>query len=192
MKLLRPRPVTLPQTLQHQPLQKFTRRRTVRRSERRELRFAKGQIEVAPLGDLPRVPQPVRVFLASLRHFGGCAKMKAPALPFLRMLLTQQGQRADALDDVVFLPVLGRRVTDDRAGHGGSRNPPCRWPDDKSDPETFLPAAVSAHCDQSFGEPSSSGDRNGRRCWRGNRGFPSSSRPFGKARQQPTIVITLR
>ena len=98
--------VAFAETLEHQPPQEIAWRRTVRRREGRELRFAEGKVEVAPLGDFMCMPQPVGMLLTGRRHFSGSAEMQPASAPFFGMFLPQQRQRADALHDVVFPPVI--------------------------------------------------------------------------------------
>ena len=54
-----------------------------------------------------RESQPIGMVLAGLSHFRRRAEMQPSVRSFLRMFLPQQGQRADGLHDVVFLPVAG-------------------------------------------------------------------------------------
>ena len=106
------------QSLQHELAQKLARRGTVRRVEGRKLRFAEGQFEVAALGDFPRARQPIGMLLAGVGHFRRRTKVQPSVRSLLRMFLPQQGQRADALHDVVFLAVARQRIMNCRTGHG--------------------------------------------------------------------------
>src|SRR5439155_27210646 len=97
-----------------QRAQEVTPRPTLRRKERGELRFAEPHLEMASLGNFERVPQPVGMALAGGRHFSGEPEMESAAKPLLRVLLSQERPRADALHDVVLLPVLARGVVNRR------------------------------------------------------------------------------
>ena len=61
--------VAPPQSVEHELVEKLARRGTVRRLERGELRFAEGQLEVAPLGKFTREAKPIRMVFAGVGHF---------------------------------------------------------------------------------------------------------------------------
>ena len=107
--------VTAAQALHHEPVQEGARGGTVRGMEVRELRFAEGEFKIAALRDFERVPEPFGMLLAGGGHFPRNAEVEPPAVALLRVRLPEQRQRADALDDVVFLSILGRGVVNRRS-----------------------------------------------------------------------------
>ena len=66
-----------------------------------------------------RVLQPFGMIATTRRHLGGSAKVKPPAGSFFRMGFAQKRERADALHNVIFLPVGLRRKMDRRTGDCG-------------------------------------------------------------------------
>jgi hypothetical protein len=55
------------------------------------LRLPERQLEIASLSDFNRVAEPVRVFRATVRHFGGRAKMQAAAASLFDVAFPQKG-----------------------------------------------------------------------------------------------------
>ena len=147
--------VAMMKSLHHQPAQIRVSRGTIRRMEVRELRLAERKLELTPLRDFERVLQPFGMFLAGRIHPGGRAKVKSSLAALLRVRLTQQGQRADALHDVEFLPVLGRGVVNGGTRHTGEvrRNIARRHETVEGSRETFCEAGVIADGDQSRRQP---------------------------------------
>ena len=109
---------------------------------------------------------------AGHHHFRGRAEMPPAAALFLRMRVPQERQGADALQDVVFLPVIGGGVVDGRAGH--------RWKtaDVRARRETiesarkqFRQTGVRADRDQSFGQAAKFSEMEGAALLIGHRSF---------------------
>src|SRR5438034_1299103 len=59
------------------------------------------------------------MFPARRHHFNRCAEMKLASTALLQVLLAQERQCADALYNVVLLPVLATRVVDCRTRNDG-------------------------------------------------------------------------
>src|SRR5579863_4577069 len=78
--------------------------------------------------------------------------MKASTLPFFGVFLAQQGQRTDALHDVIFLPVLWRGVTSGRTCYRGNGALPASGQTVEPPRKQFRQMRVFADSNQSFGE----------------------------------------
>jgi len=103
--------------LPHQFVEKFAWRRAVGRMERRELEFAQVEIKLAAVGNLDGVSQEMFPSAIDLPKFRRNWKMEVATRLFPGMFLSQQGQGADALDDIEFPAVGPLGVVDRRTGH---------------------------------------------------------------------------
>ena len=90
--------------------------------------------------------------LAGVGHFRRRTKVQTSVLSLPRMLLLQQGQRADALHDVVFLSVAGCGIMNRGTRHGRRINLRSRHQAIKTALEHFRQPFVRADRNQSFGE----------------------------------------
>ena len=78
-----------------------------------KLRFAERKSERAALCNLMAAREQLGMCGKQFLHLACGTKMIFPIEPLSRMLLAKQGQRADALDDVI-LPTVGRKLVMDR------------------------------------------------------------------------------
>ena len=82
-------------------------RGAIRGGVRRELGFAQGEIEGAAVSDFEAVSKQFRMGREKPLHFGGWTEVVLAVEALFGMGLAEQGQGADALDDIV-LPAVGR------------------------------------------------------------------------------------
>ncbi len=107
--------ITALQALPDQPPQKNRRSRPVRRRVTGKLRLAQAKRKRTALGNFIAPRQQLRARPEQPPHLGCGPKMVRAAQPLFRVLLAQQGQRADALNHVV-LPAIRRQFIMHRQG----------------------------------------------------------------------------
>ena len=105
--------------LGHEPAQGLFGTGTVGRAEGGELRFAERELELATVGDLAGMIEPIGMIGTAGGEFGWCAEMVTAAQALLRVTLPEQGPGADGLDDIESRTIGGGGITGPWSGHGG-------------------------------------------------------------------------
>lgn len=88
---------------------------------RGELGLAEGELEGAAFGNFQGMSEPLGMIAAAEGHFARGAEVEGNGGAFGRMFLTEQGEGADALDDIIFEAIGRGGVMDGRTGDGMGR-----------------------------------------------------------------------
>ncbi len=83
------------------------------------MRFAEREFEVATVGDLAGMIEPVGMIGTAGGEFGGGAEMVTAAQAFLRVPLPEESAGADGLDDIESRAIGRGGITGPGGGHGG-------------------------------------------------------------------------
>src|SRR5262252_3105739 len=111
-------PIAAVEAVHDKPVEKSRRSGTVGRGVAGELGFAEGELERAAVGQLVGIGEQLGIRGKESLHFSGGTEMEFALQALFGMVLPEQGEGADALDDVV-LPAVGRGCVVD--GEGGDR-----------------------------------------------------------------------